>query len=122
MSNKDSNYKTDFGVERLTVNNILIPFYKQYKRDRISCEDHDNQYKDIDCIINGKKIQEKSGKFYNETNSRLLIEVYNNIFAKDPKHGLYGWGVITEADFHVYGYRGTHDKKLIDWNNVYVAI
>ena len=116
------NYPTDFGVERMTVEGILIPFYNQFGFKRVVCKDKDSQDRDIDCIIDGKKIQEKSSTIYDESNPKILAEVYNNILAECEKDGKFGWGLITEAYRHIYGYRGTSDKKSINYAGTYVCI
>ena len=117
-----ANYPQDRGVEALTVNRILIPFYNQFGMTRVACTDKVNQCKDIDCIVNGKPYQEKSGTFYSRNNPKLLVEVYNNILATGETDGKYGWGLITEASKHIYGYRGTSDKESINPSHIYVGI
>lgn len=103
-------------IERLVVDKIFIPFCQQLNIDRKPVNGSD-QFDDIDSIINGKKIQEKSGITYSEW---VLLEVYNDINPLNPRAKLEGWGLITKADYHIYIYRGTKDIA-IDWNKVYIA-
>ena len=117
-----ASYTQDYGVEAVTVNEILIPFYNQFGMTRVACTDKATQYRDIDCMVDGKPIQEKSGTFYSKSNPKLTVEVYNNILAEDEASGRYGWGLITEAYRHIYGYRGTSDKESINRSNVYVGV
>lgn len=117
-----ASYTQDYGVEAVTVNEILIPFYNQFGMTRVACTDKATQYRDIDCMIDGKPIQEKSGTFYSKSNPKLTVEVYNNILAESEARGRYGWGLITEAYRHIYGYRGTSDKESINISDVYVGV
>ena len=117
-----ASYSQDYGVEALTVNEILIPFYNQFGMTRVACTDKATQYRDIDCMVDGKPIQEKSGTTYSKSNPKLTVEVYNNILATGKDDGKYGWGLITEAYRHIYGYRGTSDKESINPSEVYVGI
>lgn len=116
------NYRIDLGVEQMTVEGILIPFYNQRGNSRVACKDKKRQDKDIDCILDGKEIQEKSSTIYDKSNPKILAEVYNNILAEGEKDGKFGWGLITEAYRHIYGYRGTRDKKSINYAGTYVCI
>lgn len=114
-------YSDMMNVETFTSRFILNPFYKQFgvqpKKAIYSDENgRIKQNKDIDCEINGIKIQEKSGK---EMDGRILIEVCNNILA-EPNAGLYGWGVISDATYHLIGYRGGPEKSLYK-DKVYIA-
>lgn len=117
-----ANYPQDRGVEALTVNKILIPFYNQFGMTRVACTDKATQCDDIDCMVDGEPFQEKSGTFYSRNNPKLLVEVYNNVLATGKADGKYGWGLITEASKHIYGYRGTSDKESINPSYVYVGI
>lgn len=114
-------YSDMMNVETFTSRFILNPFYKQFGVQPVKAIYSDEngrikQNKDIDCEINGIKIQEKSGK---EMDGRILIEIYNDVFAT-PNDGLYGWGVISDATHHLIGYRGGSKKELYK-GKVYVA-
>lgn len=114
-------YSDMMNVETFTSRFILDPFYKQFgvqpKKAIYSDENgRIKQNKDIDCEIKGIKIQEKSSK---EMDGRILIEVCNNILA-EQNSGLYGWGVISDATYHLFGYRGGSKKELYK-GKVYVA-
>lgn len=111
-----ANYKWTTSIEDLVVNGILIPFYNSFGLERIPCNDPKEQFKDIDCYIKNHPIQEKSGTIYKD---KLCFEVYNNIFAPEDR-GLKGWGLITEAVRHIFGYRGCRDNNINE-KGVYVA-
>lgn len=114
-------YKETMRVEEFTSQYIMNPFYKQFGvtpkvADYNTADGRSKQINDIDCEINGWKIQEKSGKVMNNT---ILLEVYNDILAQSDE-GLYGWGVTSDANYHLFGYRGGPEKELYE-GKVYVA-
>ena len=113
-------YKETMRVEEFTSQYIMNPFYKQFGvtpkvADYNTADGRSKQINDIDCEINGWKIQEKSGKVMNNT---ILLEVYNDILAQSDE-GLYGWGVTSDANYHLFGYRGGPEKELYE-GKVYV--